>query len=181
MTPATLIPVEEYLAASYEPDREYIDGQLLERNVGQHDHSRLQALLTIYFGALEKQFPIRVFTEQRVRVAADAGRVRYRIPDICVMRRPYRKESVLTEPPLITIEILSPDDTMMEIMERLEDFRRFGVAHIWVVDPAGRKLYALQRDSDAAVLHEVKGGLLSVSDLGLSVDFNQIFGELDQE
>lgn len=181
MTTATAIPLEEYLATSYEPDREYIDGQLLERNVGEHDHSRLQALLAMYFGALEKQFPIRVFTEQRVRVLADGRRNRYRIPDICVALRPYRKERVLTEPPLIAIEILSPDDTMTAIMSRLEDFQTFGVKHVWVVDPARRKAYELKRDPETAVLREAKGGLLPVAELAANVDFNGMFRELDQD
>ena len=32
----------EYLATSYRPDREYVDGAVVERNLGEHDHSRLQ-------------------------------------------------------------------------------------------------------------------------------------------
>ena len=45
MQAATLISVTEYLATSYRPDVDYLDGQLVERNVGEFDHSRLQALL----------------------------------------------------------------------------------------------------------------------------------------
>jgi len=181
MTVATAIPLEEYLATSYEPDREYVDGQLLERNAGEHDHSRLQALLANYFVAMEKRFPIRVFTEQRVRVVAEGDRIRYRIPDVCVMLRPYRKERVLTEAPLIAIEILSPDDTMMSMMARLEDFRSLGIRHIWVVDPARRKVYELQSDLETASMSEVNGAVLTVTQFGVSVDFNQIFRELDQD
>jgi hypothetical protein len=38
----TAIPVEEYLRTTYHPDMEYVDGQLVERNVGERRHSRLQ-------------------------------------------------------------------------------------------------------------------------------------------
>jgi hypothetical protein len=31
------LTLSEYLAASYRPDREYLDGELLERNVGEWD------------------------------------------------------------------------------------------------------------------------------------------------
>ena len=36
-------PLSEYLATSYRPDREYVDGEVKERNVGEYDHSRPQA------------------------------------------------------------------------------------------------------------------------------------------
>jgi len=38
------VSVEEYLNTSYRPDCDYLEGELLERNVGEWDHSRLQGL-----------------------------------------------------------------------------------------------------------------------------------------
>jgi hypothetical protein len=48
----TVVTLSEYLATSYRPDCEYLDGELLERNVGEWDHSRLQMLLSRYLVAL---------------------------------------------------------------------------------------------------------------------------------
>jgi len=45
MPSAPLISANEYLTATYRPDREWIDGGLLERNVGEYEHSRLQLAL----------------------------------------------------------------------------------------------------------------------------------------
>lgn len=45
------VPVEEYLRTSYDPDREYVDGRLVERHVGEYSHSRLQTLITIILGS----------------------------------------------------------------------------------------------------------------------------------
>ena len=42
MSTATPISVEEYLATSYRPDCDFVDGQLIERNLGTKDHSKLQ-------------------------------------------------------------------------------------------------------------------------------------------
>jgi len=42
MSSTTLVSVSEYLETSYRPDVDYVDGELLERNVGELDHSRLQ-------------------------------------------------------------------------------------------------------------------------------------------
>jgi hypothetical protein len=41
----TLISVEQYLATSYEPDCDYVDGRIEERNLGEFDHSSVQTRL----------------------------------------------------------------------------------------------------------------------------------------
>ena len=91
MVEPTAVPVEEYLRTTYDPDREYVAGQLVERHVGEHDHSYLQSLLNIEIGQRCRDRRFRVFTEQRVRVSDEP---RYRIPDICVKALPYRKTPV---------------------------------------------------------------------------------------
>jgi hypothetical protein len=48
MQGAALIPIAEYLEASYRPDCDYVDGRLVERNVGERDHSILQGEIIIY-------------------------------------------------------------------------------------------------------------------------------------
>jgi Uma2 family endonuclease len=136
--------------------------------------------VAVYFHNLGKRLPLRAFTEQRLRVTAGEPH-RYRIPDVCVVRKPYRREPVLTEPPLIVIEILSSDDTMNSIMDRLGDFQRFGVPHIWVVDPLGRRVYAFERRQDENALREVGRRKIPLTELGLEVDFNEIFVELDSD
>lgn len=46
---ATLISVEEYLATSYQPDCDYVDGCIEERNLGEFDHSSPQTTVAAYF------------------------------------------------------------------------------------------------------------------------------------
>jgi len=100
---ATLISVEEYLATSYRPDCDFVDGHLEERNVGEWDHSSLQAAVAAFFFVRRKKWGISVATELRVQVRPN----RYRIPDICVVVG-EPGEQILTRPPLLCIEILSP-------------------------------------------------------------------------
>ena len=38
-----LCPIELYLRTSYHPDREYVDGRIVERNLGEKTHSSIQA------------------------------------------------------------------------------------------------------------------------------------------
>ncbi len=43
MATSTRLSLLEYMKTSYRPDREYVDGELRERNVGKWEHARLQA------------------------------------------------------------------------------------------------------------------------------------------
>lgn len=132
-----MVSVHEYLSTSYSPDCDYVDGVLLERNVGEKDHSKLQVRLTLFFGQRGAEWGVSVFTEQRVQVKKD----RFRIPDVCVVRDPEPDEQIFTSPPFICIEILSKDDRMSEIQEKVSDYLSFGVPHVWILDPKTRKAW----------------------------------------
>ena len=133
MASATIVSLGEYLDTSYRPDREYIDGELRERNVGKWEHARVQWLLAGWFMNHEDQWGVTGSTEQRTRVAGN----RVRIPDVVVMRLGPQPD-VLTDPPLLVIEILSPDDTYSDTQERADDYRRMGVETLWIIDPKTR-------------------------------------------
>ena len=68
----------------------------------------------------------------------------YRIPDIAVFAESRPDEAVPSHPPLVAIEIISPDDRYSEMLEKLEEYQRWGVVHIWVVDPLRRTLAAYE-------------------------------------
>ena len=114
MGTTTLIPVEEYLHTSSRPDRDYVDGLVLERHLG-----------------------ITVWTEWRVQVKP----TRFRIPDVCIVRGPEPEEPVLTSRPYACFEILSSEDRLSEMEERVADYLAFGVPYVWIVDPERQKIY----------------------------------------
>lgn len=140
MASTVSISVSEYLRSSYRPDRDYVDGRLEERNVGEHDHAALQAALILWFGQRQHEWNIEVLPEQRVQISA----TRFRVPDICLISLDVPVEQILTKPPLACIEILSPEDTMRRMQERVEDYRKFGVQNIWILDPGTRHGYNCQ-------------------------------------
>ena len=94
MSTATLVSVEEYLATSYRPDCDFVDGQLIERNVGTKDHSKLQREVLAWFRDRRRELRLTAFPEQRVQVAQR----RYRIPDVCVFPLPEPDEQIFTQP-----------------------------------------------------------------------------------
>jgi len=127
----------EYLRTSYHPDRDYVDGEVQERNLGEFDHAAIQAFLTGWFLQHRQEWQLHVLVEMRVRVSEE----RVRIPDVCLVSRGQPIEQVLTKPPLAVIEILSPEDRISRYNERLADYRQMGIPNIWVIDPANRVGY----------------------------------------
>ncbi len=126
-------PLAEYLHTSYRPDREYVDGEIVERKMGKWEHARIQALLTIWFGRHEQEWCIQTATEWRTQVSA----TRIRIPDVVVVRDESQPD-VLAEPPLLVVEVLSPDDSYSDTQKRALDYTRMGVQTIWMIDPDTR-------------------------------------------
>ncbi|MBM3811386.1 MAG: Uma2 family endonuclease [Acidimicrobiia bacterium] len=171
MGAATQISVEEYLRSAYDPDCDYVDGSVEERNVGERDHSRIQISIGSYFFVREKQWGIRGYTEQRLRVSAR----RFRIPDVCIVAGPKPTEKVFTKPPLICIEILSEEDRLARMQQRIDDYLAMGVANIWLIDPESRRAWICT----AAGNLEAKEGFLRVPDTPIEVPLAEIFSVLD--
>jgi Uma2 family endonuclease len=96
---ATLVSLER-------PDREYVDGEIRERNAGKYELARIQALRAHWFGNHEQEWGAQAVTEQRVRVSPS----RIRIPDVALLPLGAQPD-VIADPPLLVIEILSPEDT----------------------------------------------------------------------
>ena len=145
MPSATAIktPLEVYLRTSYSPDCEWIEGELRRRTLGQFDHANLQKLLVSRFSLQERDWNVRVLPEQRLKVSDR----RYRVPDLLVIRRPD-KEQIITIPPLLCIEILSPDDKILDYQERVTDYLVLGVGCVWVFDPKTQKAWRVEPTGD---------------------------------
>lgn len=167
MPTGTLISVEEYLAASYRPDCDYVDGRIEERNLGEWDHASLQAAIAAFFVVRRKQWGISVATTLRVQVKAN----RFRVPDVCVVLG-EPKEQVLTRPPFLCVEILSPEDRMNRVQERIDDYLAMGVRYVWVLDPSNHHVYTATL---AAGLQEFKGEVLRTKDPVLELPLAEVF------
>jgi Uma2 family endonuclease len=166
-----MISLQAYLSTTYKADREYVDGQILERNWGETDHAALQALLASWFFTQRKQLGMHVLTEIRTQVAA----TRFRIPDIAVtLDKPSAR--ILKTPPFLCVEILSPEDRSSRMEEKIDDYLNFGVPHIWLIDPRKRSAWSYtqagKRESvDVLVTSQPKIQLL----------IQDLFAELDEE
>ncbi len=159
------ISVAEYLHTSFpDLDREYRDGELVERSVPDCLHGRTQALLLVFFEALRKKLSFYACSETRVKVREGL----YLIPDVSVFRLSPPPSSVPDQPPFIAVEILSPDDWPNAVREKLEEYQAWSVPHVWLVDPHSRRMYTCE-----AGLTEVPS--LRIPELDLEVTSSEIF------
>jgi Uma2 family endonuclease len=170
MATSTRPSLLEYMKTSYQPDREYVDGELVERSVGKWEHARLQALLPAWLGSQEKAWSVKVATGQRVKVSA----LRVRIPDVMLVRRGPQPE-IIVEPPVLVVEILSPDDTYTGTQSRSADYLHMGVLCVWIIDPTSRT--GRQCVGDAWTAADVLG----VPGTEIRVNLLQLFAALDED
>jgi Uma2 family endonuclease len=170
---ATVAPcsVEQYLTTIYEPDCEYIDGEIVERNIGESDHAGLQGLLIAWFANRRRELGIHVFPEVRVQVSP----TRFRVPDIAVTTKKVRERN-LTEPPFLCIEILSPEDRASRLEDKIDDYLKFGVQHIWVLDARAKRAWSYTAGGKREATT-----LLATNNPQIELPLADLFRELDDE
>jgi Uma2 family endonuclease len=161
MAVATLVPVEEYLSTSYRPDCDYVDGEVLERNVGERKHGRTQREIISYLTRNYPAFTELILPEQRVQVSA----TRFRVPDVCIVRSDDQDEPIVRTPPALCIEILSAEDRMSRVTERLKDYFAMGVPVCWIINPETHEAWIATPGN----LAEPSDGILRAGEISLPV------------
>jgi Uma2 family endonuclease len=111
--PLTLVSEQDYLGSHYEPDCEFEDGVLIERHVGTEKHSWLQAALAAYIFRRRKAWGVNV----------------------CIVQGERPATPIFELPPLVAIEILSPEDRPLRVDRTIAEWLEFGVGYVWVIDP----------------------------------------------
>jgi Uma2 family endonuclease len=167
MSSATLVSVQEYLATCYRPDRDYVDGEIQERNSGEQPHSLTQVNLTIFLGNRRTQWGIRVLTEQRVQV----GPTRFRVPDVCVLPASASRDPIAREAPFLCIEILSPEDRVLRFNERVADYFQMGVRYVWLLDPLTKRAFCYTPGE----MHEMVDRILRTKSPDIEVPLSEVF------
>ena len=160
----TAISLESYLQTSFpDLDREFRDGELVERGEPDFLHSRVQGVLFALFWAVRSRFTLFPGVETRMQLRPGL----IFIPDVSVFY-PTKPELFPHTPPLVAVEVLSQDDRLTSVREKLQQYKAWGVQHVWLVDPHGRRLYTCD-----AGLVEVES--LKVPELGVEFGAAEIF------
>jgi Uma2 family endonuclease len=129
MSIATGVSLEEYLHTEYEPDCDYVDGVLEDRNVGKKRHSRTQRRLITLLDPFVAPLGLEPLPEQRVQVS----KTKVRVPDVCLV--PITDDEIEQHPPQLCVEIVSGDDRLSRLVKIASDYLAFGVPMIWLINP----------------------------------------------
>jgi Uma2 family endonuclease len=171
-TANAIVTVEEYLHSVYEPDMDYVDGRLEDRNVGEYDHSSLQMALARYFSERRFDWNLRIVQEQRMQITP----TRYRVPDTVLFSRDQEPEQIFKRAPLVCIEVLSPKDRLSRLQARVQDYFAMGVLAVWILDP--RKKIGLNCPTgEQASWHEETD--FSVEGTAIQMNLPAVFAEVD--
>ena len=102
------ISLEQYLHTTFpDVDREYRDGEIVERSLPDYLHGRVQAALVAFFWALRTELALFPCVETRMRLRSNL----VLIPDVAVFY-PTEPSRVPDAPPLLVVEVLSADDRL---------------------------------------------------------------------
>jgi Uma2 family endonuclease len=167
MAIATQMTVEEYLRTSFDPDCEFVDGEVLDRNVGEQGHSEIQWRLMAWIRARAKEWNVYCLQGWRFHLA-DRN---YRVPDVVVVAGPRPDEPVLKTRPLLCVEVLSPEDRMSRMQKKVADYLAHGVRYVWIVDPRSKKVTVYTE----AESHEVTTGVLRTENPMIEIPLSEIF------
>jgi Uma2 family endonuclease len=105
--------------------------------VGEVDHSDLQSEIVYQLRPRRRESGVWAAVEQRVQVSP----TKFRVPDVCVVLGGKPKEKILHTPPFVCIEVLSPEDRLSRVQRKMDDFLKFGVPYVWLLDPETRKAH----------------------------------------
>ena len=166
----TQMSQEDYLRTDYEPDCDYVDGELEERNLGEKEHSITQAFFIKWLAKYEDDWQLEACPEIRLRIAPR----RVRVADIAILPLNAPFEAVLTTPPIAIVEVLSPEDRVSRYQARLDDYRAIGVANIWVVDPMRRKAYDCSQGAWQPVAQ------FAITNSAVEIPLDSLWKKLDQ-
>jgi Uma2 family endonuclease len=141
--------VAEYLRTSFEgPDREYLDGEILERNMGEIPHSAIQGTIYRLLWQLRSSLGLLVLTEIRIQIS----RNRYRVADLAAWLTDNIGTGIPTIPPFLVVEILSPEDRMVRMLPKIQEYLSIGVEWIWIVDPQEQSALLYSQKNPAGAL-----------------------------
>ncbi len=135
MSTLALVPPSDYLSRTTDPDCEYLEGRLVERNVGEIRHGGAQGRTYAFMLLNCPGFWAGV--EIRVQIRSD----RFRVPDVVVVRGGRPPGRIITSPPEVAVEVLSPEDRAADVQDKIDDYLQFGVQTVWLIDPERQRAW----------------------------------------
>jgi Uma2 family endonuclease len=81
------------------------------------------------------------------------------------------RDPIVRRAPFLCVEILSREDTVTRLNEKLSDYFQMGVRYVWVIDPLTRRAFC----HTPGEMHEVLDGILRTKSPDIIVPLEEIF------
>ena len=98
---------------------------------------------------------------------------RFRTPDVTIVRGAKPSGRIITTPPEVAVEILSPEDRAAAVQERIDDYLAFGIPCVWVINPETRRAWIYTGEGS----REAKDGVLRNLAGDLAIPLTAIFAD----
>lgn len=163
-----LMTVEEYLRTSFEDaDCEYLDGEVVERNVGELQHASAQGQLIYLLRQMASRLDLQVFPEIRIQISSR----RFRVADIAVWRAGNIGDRVPVVPPVLVIEVLSSEDRIIRVQTKIQEYLSIGAQWIWLIDPQEKQAICYSQRTPAGAPCDV----LRMENPHIEIPLEQVF------
>lgn len=176
---------DEWLGLPDEDEGEWVDGWLVEEEVGSGQHGLAVGWLTARLGAWAFPRGGAVFGSD-VKLAIGEGRGRK--PDLSVFlsyRQLLGDDRALRHPPDIVVEVVSPAprDQRRDRIAKFAEYASFGARYYWILDPQARTLEIFERTPEGRYLRAAAAseGTVDVPGCeGLVIELSVLWTELDR-
>ncbi|MFW5420514.1 Uma2 family endonuclease [Nocardiopsis sp. CNT-189] len=115
---------------------ELVDGRLDVSPAPVFLHTLVDSRLTTHLNNIGPDDHV-VLTGPGINFNAD--RTHHRIPDLAVIRAEDAESPYLTRPPLLAVEIVSPESVIRDNHTKRREYAEFGIVSYWIVNPAPDK------------------------------------------
>jgi Uma2 family endonuclease len=159
MTTTSKLTLEQYLKLpETKPYSEFVDGEVVQKAMPTLAHSIIQHLLSVVFGLYFRTNPIAIGATELRCIIGPPGRELAHLPDFVVIAidrlRGLAGDRPFYGAPDLAVEILSPDDRMVDVMAKVTFYLENGVRLVWVINPVGRTVLVMATPSELRILGE---------------------------
>jgi Uma2 family endonuclease len=158
--------------AGQKPHFELLDGEAVQKPLPTRLHSILQFVLAVML----KELGFKARTELTLAIDESWEPV----PDLTGIVGPESEEPYPTRPVAVAIEILSPDDRFLQVIQKCRKYAVWGIADILVFDPASRVAWHWDADSLTDNLTQIQESYLFRS-RAVRLILAEVFRRMDEE
>lgn len=141
-----------------EPASELIDGEVVQKPMPTFEHGIIQRLLSFVFTLYLRDHPNAEAGSEVRCIFGPLGNERPYVPDFIFVwearERGLRAARAFYGAPDVAVEILSPDDRMVDVMDKVLFYLANGVRLAWIINPRARTVMVMTTATASTLVAE---------------------------